>query len=88
MLEVADLLCNWCQRKLAMGSWHSTQRVAGPSEAEPSTSGRGDSCPVPESVRRRAVYDVYGLRIDGAPSQDADLPQCLRQVVALTFLSH
>ena len=76
------------KRRSAMGSWHSTQRVAGPSEAEPSISGRGNSCPVPESVRRRAVYDVYGQRIDGAPGQDAGLPPCLRQVDALTFLSH
>ena len=70
-----------------MGSSLSAQRAAGPSEAEPSTSGRGDSCPVPESVRRRAVYDVYGQRVDGAPGPDSGLPQCLRQVVALTFTS-
>ena len=76
------------KRNFTMGTWHSSQRVAGPSEAGPSTSGRGDSCPVPESVRRRAAYDVYGQRIDGAPGQDAGMPQCLRQVVALTFLSH
>lgn len=34
------------------------------------------------------MYDVYGQRIDSAPGQDAGLPQCLRQVVGLTFLSH
>ena len=74
------------KRECRMGSSHSAQRVAGTSEAQPSTSGRGDSCPVPESVRRGAVYDVYSQRIDGARGQDAGLPQCLRQVVASTLL--
>ena len=69
-----------------MGSSHRAQQVAGPSEAEPSTSGRGISCPLPESARRGAVYDVYGQRIDGARGQDAGPAQCLRQVVALAFL--
>lgn len=42
----------------------------GPSEL--STSEQS-SCPVPESVRGKAVYNVYNQRIDGLPAPKTDV---------------
>ncbi len=37
----------------------------------PSTSGRESSCPVPESYRNPAIYDVYSRRINDPSASSA-----------------
>ncbi|KAK2079792.1 hypothetical protein QBZ16_002187 [Prototheca wickerhamii] len=46
-----------------MGAGQSRESGSG------SAGGQESSCPVPEAVRERAVYNVYGQRIDGAPAK-------------------